>query len=118
MTTKRILFKNINENNLTSSLYELEQQIETSKDVELFNSEIYFKRLNEIDMVGLSIIGIDGELFDSLKLSDLKIVKLGNEQYSYLKEFEGKSKLGNDEIIVIQSNLETFRIAQVQKIVD
>jgi hypothetical protein len=118
MTTKRILFKTIHESNLTGSLYELEQLIETSKDVELFNSDIYFKRFNENDMIGLSIIGIDGELFDALSLSDLKIVKLGKEQYSFLKEFESKCKLDDDQVIVIQSDLEIFSIAQVQKIVD
>lgn len=118
MTTKRVLFKSIEKNELTKALFELEQLVETSKEVELFNSEIYFVKIDSKNMVGLSIIGIDGELFESLKLVDMNIVKLGNEQRSFIDNFPSNFDHNEDEVIVIDSRLEIFKVVQVQKLVD
>lgn len=115
---KRILFLEVLEENLAEASYRLEGLIEKSKDIDLFESDVYLKEFSGKLMLGLSIIGIDGELFEHVTQKDLEIVNMGNEIHSFLKDFDTRKAAEKDQILIIDRDFETFRVGQFQIISD
>lgn len=118
MMVKRILFIEVNEHRYAKACHDLESKIEASKDIDLFESDIYIKNIAGKEMLGLSIIGVDGELFEYMVQKDYEIVNIGNDIQSFLKDFDNLKILENDEILVLDSDFETFKLGQIQIISD
>ena len=118
MNKRLITIKKDSQQTLSHQVFELEEFVQNSQALELFEANTFVLKRNDQLYVGLSVIGIDGELFDLHQKMDIELIGTHDKKYPYLSLSSFLENIKNNEIVNIDEGFEYFMCSNFQIISD
>jgi len=118
MNKRLVTIKKDSNLTLSQQVFDLENLIQNSQALELFESSIFVLKRDDQLHVGLCVIGIDGELFSLHQKMDIELTKTRDKKYPYMSLSSYLENIKNNEIVNIDEGFEYFMCSNFQIISD